>query len=444
MLPDNELLRRYCQEESETAFTELVQRHLTLVYGAALSQLNADADRARDVTQVVFADLARKAGSLLNYRSMAGWLYTSARFAAAKLVRSEQRRRNREQHAIEMNNQRTIAEPDPDPESLRPLIEEAMQELEPDDSEAVLLRYFEGHDFKRVGHCLGTSEEAARKRVTRAVARLRGALETRGISSSDSALAKALSGAAAVAVPADLHAGIISAVLADAAVATSPIVPTLWQAGAAKPALLIGGLAVLVGTAWLWQRSSSAELQRQNVRLQEQIASLPKIGATQPPPDDPESIKEELARLRREHAELLKLRDEVTRLRADQRQAAAPKVVNDPVRPEPMLAQLTIEAKFLKGPASILRKTSMDAVGLDLTGVGVTGILTESQFRKLLQAFEQETAMDILAAPRVTTLHNRAASIQVAPTVDAGDSEVKLGPHRSFFRRSALIAAKSL
>jgi DNA-directed RNA polymerase specialized sigma24 family protein len=81
MLADNELLRRYCAERSESAFAELVQRHATLVYGAALRQLNGNTDLARDATQMVFTDLALKAASLANHRSLVGWLYTSARFA---------------------------------------------------------------------------------------------------------------------------------------------------------------------------------------------------------------------------------------------------------------------------------------------------------------------------------------------------------------------------
>ena len=99
MLADNELLRRYCSDRSESAFAELVERHADLVYSAALHQLNGNPDLARDVAQVVFTDLALKAASLQPSVSVAGWLYTSARFAAAKLVRSEQRRNAREQKA---------------------------------------------------------------------------------------------------------------------------------------------------------------------------------------------------------------------------------------------------------------------------------------------------------------------------------------------------------
>ncbi len=96
MTPDSELLRRYARTRSEEAFAELVRRHVNLVYSAALRQVNGDAHLAQDVAQTVFTDLARKAGSLARRESLTGWLYTSTHFAAAKIVRTENRRRHRE------------------------------------------------------------------------------------------------------------------------------------------------------------------------------------------------------------------------------------------------------------------------------------------------------------------------------------------------------------
>jgi hypothetical protein len=96
MTPDSELLGRYARTRSEDAFAELVRRHVSLVYSAALRQVNGDAHLGQDVAQTVFTDLARKAGSLARRESLAGWLYTSAHYAAAKIARTEDRRRDRE------------------------------------------------------------------------------------------------------------------------------------------------------------------------------------------------------------------------------------------------------------------------------------------------------------------------------------------------------------
>src|SRR2546423_15188089 len=99
MIDDATLLRRYAATRAGDDFAELVRRHLNLVYSAALRQVNGDAHLAQDVTQLVFADLARKAATVANHRVLAGWLFTSTRFAAAKAVRGEQRRQAREAEA---------------------------------------------------------------------------------------------------------------------------------------------------------------------------------------------------------------------------------------------------------------------------------------------------------------------------------------------------------
>ncbi|MEO5960100.1 MAG: sigma factor, partial [Opitutaceae bacterium] len=99
MLTDAELLRRYAEDKSESAFAALVQRYVDLVYSAARRQVGGDSHRAQDVAQVVFTTLARKAATLKTHPTLIGWLYTATQHAAAKAVRTEARRRTREQEA---------------------------------------------------------------------------------------------------------------------------------------------------------------------------------------------------------------------------------------------------------------------------------------------------------------------------------------------------------
>ena len=80
---DAKLLRAYAGDSSEGAFTELVKRHVGLVYSVALRRLGRDSHLAEDVTQMVFSDLARKAKSLLSRPTLSGWLYVSAQVASA-------------------------------------------------------------------------------------------------------------------------------------------------------------------------------------------------------------------------------------------------------------------------------------------------------------------------------------------------------------------------
>src|SRR5262245_54234485 len=92
MTDDRELLRQFVESRSEAAFTELVRRHFNLVYSAAMRRVNGDAHLAQDIAQEVFVAMARHAPVLLTHRLLAGWLFTTTRFAASNAVRRERRR----------------------------------------------------------------------------------------------------------------------------------------------------------------------------------------------------------------------------------------------------------------------------------------------------------------------------------------------------------------
>src|SRR5438552_2845236 len=103
---DGVLLRRYADERSEEAFTEVVRRHLGLVYSAALRQVGGNAATAEDVSQMVFAEMARKARSLASHPALCGWLYTITRRIASRAVRDAARRQRREEESM-----RQLSEP---------------------------------------------------------------------------------------------------------------------------------------------------------------------------------------------------------------------------------------------------------------------------------------------------------------------------------------------
>jgi RNA polymerase sigma factor (sigma-70 family) len=244
-MDDSELLRQYVQGGSEAAFTELVNRHLDVVFSAACRQVG-DVHRARDVAQGVFTDLARKAPGLLGHTALVGWLYTSTHFAAAKVRRNEQRRAEREQEAHAMNELLSSPEDQADWERLRPVIDEAMHELKPRDRAAVLLRFFEQRTFAEVGRHLGLGENAARMSVERALEKLGGLLARRGITSSAAALSLALTSQAVAAAPAGLATAVASGALGQAALAGSAGLGTLLATFMANTKLTLG-VAALAG-----------------------------------------------------------------------------------------------------------------------------------------------------------------------------------------------------
>src|ERR1700689_731445 len=97
---DATLLRRSAEDRSEAAFTELVHRHLDLVYSAALRRTGGDPHRAADVAQQVFAAGARNARRRSRHSVLPAWLHTATRNASVNLMKSEQRRKARETEAV--------------------------------------------------------------------------------------------------------------------------------------------------------------------------------------------------------------------------------------------------------------------------------------------------------------------------------------------------------
>lgn len=212
MIDDAELLRRYAEEHDEEAFAVLVQQRLPLVYGVARRRLGGDGALAQDVAQRVFADLAAKAGALCRHPALVAWLFASTRYAAAQLARTEQRRRTREERAVDMSDEPKAAEIDWD--RVRPVIDEMIDGLATRDREAVILRFFEGRAWTEIGTRLRLSEDGARSRVERALEKLRAHLARRGVRSTTAALGLALVGQAQAAVPAGLAAAVTQGALA--------------------------------------------------------------------------------------------------------------------------------------------------------------------------------------------------------------------------------------
>jgi RNA polymerase sigma factor (sigma-70 family) len=220
-MDDMDLLREFASRRSDDAFAELVSRRINFVHSAALRQVG-DPWLAEEVTQAVFIILAQKAEKISDKTILTGWLFRTTRFAALAQLRAEAKRRRREREA-QMQNELESSATDEAWGQIAPLLDEALTRLAERDRQALLLRYFENKSLAEVGTALGAGEDTARKRVSRALEKLRKIFAKRGVASTTAIISGAISANSVQAAPAGLATTIAATAVKGSAGAVSTL-----------------------------------------------------------------------------------------------------------------------------------------------------------------------------------------------------------------------------
>ena len=349
---DRELLREFTEQGLESAFEQLVQRHVDLVFATAFRRLG-DRAAAQDLTQEVFIRLHRKAAWLRREGSLAGWLHKTALLASQQWWRGELRRQRREQTAAELNT--TMKDEDPLIKSMAGVLDEGLMALGDADRQALILRYFQDRSYREIGAMLGAGEDAVRKRSDKALGKLTDFFRRRGYALPTGAAAIAAFRAAAEAAPSGL------ASLAARAALSSGTATSLGGAGSLFAKFMglsyaqtaaVCALAVAAPITYEWRAGAAARTER--IALQNQFEQVQsELGGRQ------RGLERTQRQIRGVDAELAGLRVNPARAAAKRSQARIASETNpylwdnesDYVRlPKTMLKEVSLANRVPRGP----------------------------------------------------------------------------------------------
>jgi RNA polymerase sigma factor (sigma-70 family) len=265
---DKELVKTYVSQGCDAAFRGLVSRHVDLVYGTALRQ-TGDRCIAEEITQnVLWRWRAKPLG--LGVETIAGWLYRTTILEAKARIRAELRRRRREERAVELA---TIDHDGRSPlDEMAPLLDEGLLNLRESDRVALALRFLENRSLQEVGMALGVDQDAARKRVARALERLSRFFQNRGFSRPAAASAATLLAGAAKGAPAGLAISASNAGLASGA-GTTGLNLLLFRLMALTKTQTAAVCVLIAAVPLGWQHHAQASADAARAKLMVQLAS---------------------------------------------------------------------------------------------------------------------------------------------------------------------------
>jgi len=258
MVDDFWYLQHYASTGSQQSFAQIVAQYADMVYSTCLRRLR-DPEAAQDAAQAVFVTLARKARTLKPGTIIGGWLYRTARYEAAQASRAISTRRRHEMAAAGQRPESSAAAESKralqDQLALSEELDRALDHLRTPERQAVVLRYFAGKSFAEVAKELRVTEEAARKRVSRGLERLRNLLRP---AAGDAVMASGVAGLASIEhllgasvqpAPASLTSATLKAVAAmpvTAGVSAAFTKGALITMAITKGKAIVGGVLVLL------------------------------------------------------------------------------------------------------------------------------------------------------------------------------------------------------
>ena len=484
MIPrDSELLRHFCRERSESAIAPLVQRHLDLVYAAALRRAGDNMQIAERITRTVFSDLAAQAKSLPADVSLAGWLYSRAKTAEIEPRSPIEPAREGESPREPQKRPQPGDKPGPgqaplssagskNSDRLEPLIGEAIEKMEEGDRTALLLHYRDGLDFHTVGAVLGMTDGQARQRIKRGLDGLRAILREGGLTSPTTlqALGTHLSAAGLVKPPPGLARSIASQALVKTGAASRR--SSFWRSNRMKAALaalcVVAAMTALIfEKRWppfnatksaLADRSAEArnrqsanlsadsselqglrEDQRDRLRLRAQLAALRKkpgspargglsvaAGGRPAKPQDDASVVTYFVNAS------VKLAPGQTMMSGGWTTVSGKRgfllVTPEIAEGDGKGKEITFETVWAEGPDDVLAELGLESLFTDSRTISAAQLLSEAETRSLMTGLIEGAGVDVLTAPSITTKEGVSARVDGRMSKTEGEATVQVGP----------------
>ena len=264
-MEDTDLLRAWAVDGSDAAFRQLTDKNINLVFSIALRGVAGRRELAEEVTQNVFALLARKAARLEAHPSISGWLYQTAVLEAKSAARRELKRLETMKHFAETEESAPAGDHTEAWAGALPHLDAAMNRLHPDERQLLLLRFYEGRGLRDIASSMGRTEASVQRQGHRTLEKLRRLLGHRGAAVPAGALASGLAGQLAQAAPAGLANAIArSAPIAAKSLSASTVLTntllTMTHAKSITIAAAIVLVAVPAGYQWREQQRLAAQV----------------------------------------------------------------------------------------------------------------------------------------------------------------------------------------
>ncbi len=309
-VPDTELLKAWVRHQRQADFTEIVRRHLGIVRGIARRQVGTDL--ADDTAQIVFAILARKASGLTELRSLGSWLHRVTMLQCRGVIRGQIR--DRRSHQSAMESARLAGARDPLAELL-PHLDSAVCDLPESDRELTHFRYGDRLTFSEVARRTGRSEAALCQQAGRALEKLGGLLQRRGVGVPVATVAAGLGITLTGTTSASAARSISTAAIASASMDGGFWIAwiTLLTMSTKKCLFVVGLIAALVALLGVWKNRETKDLAGPDA---DSSTTSPQSGSSSPDttseplktktdrsravtPPSPEEVEAMLARQRR-------------------------------------------------------------------------------------------------------------------------------------------------